>query len=76
VCAFLAPPARPRPTRTQADRRRLCNDLLDAIATHRVPDRPDRYEPRLKKRRRNHYGWLNRPRAQIRRKMAKGVLKI
>jgi hypothetical protein len=31
---------------------------LDAIATHRVGDRPDRYEPRVKKRRRNHYGWL------------------
>jgi hypothetical protein len=22
-----------------------------------VGDRPDRYEPRVKKRRRNHYGW-------------------
>src|SRR5262249_23481316 len=46
-------------------RLRLYQDLLDAIATHRVADRPDRYEPRLKKRRRNHYGWLTRPRAEI-----------
>ena len=50
--------------------------LLDAIATHRVADRPDRYEPRLKKQRRNHYDWLTKPRAEIKRKMAKGVSKI
>jgi Transposase DDE domain len=55
--------------------RRLClyHDLLDAIATHRVADRPDRYEPRVKKRRRNHYGWLTKPRAEIKRELAKGV---
>ena len=57
-------------------RLRLYQDLLDAIATHRVADRPDRYEPRLKKRRRNHYGWLTRPRAEIKRDMAKGLIKI
>src|SRR5262245_45769978 len=56
-----------------ASRLRLCQDLLDAIATHRVGDRPDRYEPRVKKRRRNHYGWLTKPRAEMKRKMAKGV---
>ena len=33
------------------DRLRLYHDLLDAIAAHRVADRPDRYEPRVKKRR-------------------------
>jgi hypothetical protein len=38
-----------------------------------VADRPDRYEPRLKKRRRNYYDWLTKPRAEIKRKMAKGV---
>jgi hypothetical protein len=53
----------------------LYHDLLDAIATHRVGDRPDRYEPRVKKRRRNHYGWLTEPRAEMKRKMAKGVTK-
>jgi hypothetical protein len=54
----------------------LYRSLLDAIATHRVADRPDRYEPRLKKRRRNHYGWLTKPRAEIKRQMAKGITKI
>jgi len=54
-------------------RLRLFHDLLDAIATHRVGDRPNRYEPRVKKRRRNHYGWLTKPRAEMKRKMAKGV---
>jgi hypothetical protein len=58
-----------------ADRLRLYHDLLDAIAAHRVADRPDRYEPRVKKRRRNHYGWLTRPRAEIKRRMAKRLTK-
>jgi Transposase DDE domain len=53
----------------------LYDDLLDAIATHQVGDRPDRFEPRVKKRRRNHYGWLTKPRAELKRKMAKGVSK-
>jgi hypothetical protein len=52
---------------------RLCHDLLDVVATHRVGDRPDRYEPRVKKRRRNHDGWLTKPRAERKRKRAKGV---
>ena len=56
-----------------ADRLRLYHDLLDAIAAHRVANRPDRYEPRVKKRRRNHYGWLTQPRTEIKRRMAKHV---
>jgi hypothetical protein len=59
--------------REAAGRLRLCHDLLDAVATHRVGDRPDRYEPRVKKRRRNHYGWLTKPRAEMKRKMAKAL---
>jgi len=39
-------------------------------------DRPDRYEPRLKKHRRNHYDWLTRPRAEMKRQMARGVATI
>ena len=62
-----------RPPGSAADRLRLCHDLLDAIAAHRVGDRPDRYEPRVKKRKRNHYGWLTRTRAEMKRKMAKGL---
>ena len=58
-----------------ARRWRLYPELLAAIASHRVADRPDRYEPRLKKRRRNNYDWLTEPRAELKRKMAKGVNK-
>src|SRR5215207_6206396 len=54
-----------------ADPARVYRALLGAMAAHRVGDRPDRYEPRLKKRRRNYYDWLTRPRADIRREMAK-----
>ncbi len=59
-----------------AGRLRLYQELLDAIASHRVADRPDRYEPRLKKRRRNNYDWLTEPRAKIKRKMTKRLTKI
>lgn len=45
--------------------------LLDAIARHRVGDRPDRYEPRLKKRRPNAYGKLQEPRAAARKRCRK-----
>ena len=51
--------------------RRLYADLLAALAAHRVGDRPGRYEPRLKKRRRNYYDWLTRPRSEMRRRLAK-----
>ena len=61
--------------RDAAGRLSLYQELLDAIASHRVADRPDRYEPRVRKRRRNHYGWLTKPRAEMKRKMAKGVNK-
>jgi hypothetical protein len=65
-----------RAARDAAGRLRLYHDLLDAIASHRVADRPDRYEPRLKKRRRTYYDWLAEPRAKIKRKMAKGLIVI
>ena len=55
-----------------ADRQDLCLELLDAIATHRVADRPDQFEPRLKKRRKDYCGWFTKPRAELKRKMAKG----
>jgi hypothetical protein len=63
-------------TQDAAGRLRLYHDLLAAIASHRVGDRPDRYEPRLKKRRRNNYDWLTKPRAEMKRKMAKGLIVI
>ena len=62
--------------RGRTHRMRLYQHLLRAIATHRVADRPDRFEPRVKKHRRNHYGWLTRPRSDVKRDMAKGVITI
>jgi hypothetical protein len=41
-----------------------------------VADRPDRFEPRAKKRRRDHFAWLTEPRQKLKRKMAKGFTKI
>ena len=63
-------------THHPARRLELYRHLLDAIVTHRVADRPNRFEPRLKKRRRNNYDWLMKPRAEVKLLMAKGVAKI
>lgn len=60
-------------TASRMQRIQLHRSMMDAIATHRVGDRPDRFEPRLKKRRQNFYDWLTKPRSQIKREMAKGV---
>jgi hypothetical protein len=51
----------------------LYQQVLDAIATHRVADRPDRVEQRLRKRRPKHYGFLRKPRAETKRDLLKGV---
>lgn len=47
-----------------------CNALLEAIATHVVGNRPDRFEPRLKKRRPKKYKHLREPRANYKRRAA------
>jgi IS4 transposase len=39
-----------------------CDALLDAVATHLVGNRPDRVEPRVKKRRPNQYRKMTKPR--------------
>ena len=54
-------------------RQQLYAQLLDCIATHRVADRPDRFEPRLRKRRPKHYGFLRKPRNVVKSEMAKGL---
>jgi hypothetical protein len=51
----------------------LYQQVLDAIAKHRVTDRPDRVEPRFRKRRPKHYGFLRKPRAETKRDLLKGV---
>jgi hypothetical protein len=45
--------------------------LLDAVATHRVGNRPDRVEPRLLKRRRKRDMYLSKPRQEMKREMLK-----
>lgn len=54
-----------------AFRWQLYQELLDAIAIHRVADRPNRYEPRLRKRRPKHYAFLRKPREETKRQMLK-----
>ena len=51
----------------------LYQELLDAIAVHRVADRPDRFEPRRKKRRNDRYPRLTKPGHEAKRDMLKGV---
>lgn len=57
-------------------REELYLQLLDCIATHLVADRPDRFEPRLRKRRPKHYAFLRKPRSVIKSEMAKGLTEI
>lgn len=57
-------------------RRQLYDQLLDAIAAHRVADRPDRFEPRQRKRRLKQYFYLTKTRHQTKLDMLKGVKKI
>lgn len=47
-----------------------CAALLQAIASHAVGDRPDRFEPRLKKRRPKQYKHLREPRENYKKRVA------
>jgi putative transposase len=47
-----------------------CQALLQAIATHIVGDRPDRFEPRVRKRRPKNYKLMREPRENYRKRMA------
>jgi len=49
----------------------LYEQLLRAIAVHRVADRPDRFEPRMAKRGPRRFDCLTRPRAEVKRQMLK-----
>src|SRR5262249_37207399 len=53
-------------------RRRLYGQLLEAVASHRVADRPDRVEPRRRKRRPKPYDRLMKPRHEAKRQILKG----
>jgi len=51
----------------------LAKRILTAVAQHRVGDRPDRYEPRARKRRYDNYMHLLIPRAEAKIRLFKGV---
>jgi len=53
-------------------RRIVYEELLAAIASHRVAHRPDHYEPRRRKRRPKPYDRLMKPRHEAKREMLKG----
>ena len=59
-----------------AFRRTIYEQLLDAIATHGVSDRPNRFEPRLRKRRQKKYDRMMKPRHEIKSEMLKGLSEI
>ena len=61
--AFHATPQAAPP----GERLRLAHAILAAVATHRVGQRPDRYEPRARKRRPKPYPLLQYPRAIARK---------
>src|SRR5947208_1997897 len=46
---------------------------LEAIASHRVGDRPDRAEPRVRKRRPKNYPLMHTPRSKARKCVAKAA---
>ncbi len=50
--------------------------LLQAIASHRVGNRPDRFEPRKVKRNRPKLEEMREPRQKVKRRMEKGHAKI
>ena len=52
-------------------RQELYQQLLDAIVKHRVANRPDRFEPRMTKRRPKNYNRLTKPRREIKLEMIK-----
>ena len=57
-------------------REALDQEMLRAIARHRVADRPDRFEPRMAKRRPKSYDRLRKPRREIKLDMIKRLRKI
>jgi hypothetical protein len=61
-----------RGQRDSAFRMKLYQHVLDAVARHRAADRPDRFEPRRRKRRPKPYDRLMKPRHEAKREMLKG----
>lgn len=61
--------------RNARHRQNLYEQLLDAIAAHRVANRPNRFEPRRHKRRHKHYVPLAVSREEAKREILKGLAK-
>ena len=51
-------------------RAKLYDTFLIVVTDKLLPERPYRYEPRLKKRRPKPYGWMQQPRDVLKRKLA------
>ena len=62
--------------RGKSFRATLYSHLLDSITLHRVADRPDRFEPRKRKRNLLRVEWMMKPRWELKRQMLKGLRKI
>ena len=75
-CSPFEPEATPRRAVGAGHRAVLYQQVLRAIAVHRVADRPDRFEPRMTKRRPKRYDRLTKPRKQIKRQMLERFSKI
>jgi hypothetical protein len=57
----------------RADLSDLARQIRAALAQHRVADRPDRYEPRARKRRYDNYQHLRIPRAEAKARLRRGT---
>jgi len=57
---------------TRQQKKALLNRLFDLIAAQEVPYRPNRIEPRVKKRRPKKYNLMNKPRRELRAAMIGG----
>ena len=57
-------------------REQLYLQLLEAVASHRVADRPDRFEPRKRKRNPRKAEMMTKPRQELKRLMRKGFTEI
>jgi hypothetical protein len=71
VLEAFRPPIAAQAHRGAGHRAMLYEQLLVAIAVHRVADRPDRFEPRRTKRRPKNYPRLSKPRREFKEQMAK-----
>ena len=58
--------------RRKSNLNEIFQHVIDIVVVNRVADRPDRFEPRRKKRRPKPYDRLMKPRNEVKREMLKG----